>query len=328
MRADVVATRAPGTWAHSYTALAARYIRFCRDRVPPRNPCPAEPMTVCLFLQLVADAARTYSVVKSASGMIFSLHEMAMVPKERNPTKCEMAKSIRQAAKRRLGTRLVNQKDPLPLAVLLSAVTANLGAGMESAPLVFLSWAAMVMTMWTGLLRWKDMSLVFVDCVSFYDTHMEIFLAYRKNDQFRRGDVVFVSRGQYPSTCPVRLCQTLIRRAGLRGHVPLFQGWDGRRLRRRSEAAALPLSGSTVSYAQCRTAFFAMVAKATGQKAAQVTSQFGTQSCRSGGATVLAPQIDFRRFQQHGAWHTAEAAHRYIRDSTEDRVQVTALLGY
>ena len=112
MRAAAISTRAPGTWSNSYTSLLARFRRFCEGRTPPRQVCPADPMTVCLLkekkiLQLVADAARTYSVVKSASGMIFTLHDLALVPVERNPTKCTMAKLIRAAAKRRLGVKLV-----------------------------------------------------------------------------------------------------------------------------------------------------------------------------------------------------------------------------
>jgi len=286
-------------------------------------------MTVCLFLQLIATGARTYSVVKSASGMLFTLHEMHMVPETCNPTKCALAKAVRAAAKRRLGVRLVNQKDPLPLPVLLDGVTSVMGMGMDTCPIVLLSWATMVMVMWTGFLRYKDMRNVFVDCIRFYPTHMEIFLAYRKNDQFRNGDIIYISRGVHTSSCPVRLAQTLVRRGRLTGRVPLFQGWDGRVGRWRGYAG-LPLSGQPVSYDQCRHAFFSIVSKATARPVDELKAQFGTQSCRSGGATVCAGAsgVDFRKFMQHGAWHSASSAHRYILDSTEDRVAVTAALGY
>jgi hypothetical protein len=135
-----------------------------------------------------------------------------------------MAKSIRAAAKRRLGLKLINQKDPLPLEVLRAGVVGMLGKGPESAPLIVLSMATMVMVMWAGFLRYKDMKNVYVQCVRFYPTHMEIFLHYRKNDQFRRGDMVYVSRGSYKDTCPVMLAETLIRRGKLTGTVPLLQG--------------------------------------------------------------------------------------------------------
>ena len=60
----------------------------------------------------------------------------------------------------------------------------------------------------------------------------------------------------------------------------------------------------------------------------ELRAQFGTQSCRSGGATVAARKVDFRLFMQHGAWHAASSAHRYILDSAADRLTVTSALGY
>ena len=138
--------------------------------------------------------------------------------------------------------------------------------------------------------------------------------------------MAYISRGRDHGTCPVRLVQLLIARAGLRGRVPLFQGWCGHRARR--SYVGLPLSGKEVSYDQCRRAFFYIVAKATGRPREELVTMFGTPSCRSGGATVAARLVDFRRFMQHGAWHSAASAHRYIDDSVEDRVEVTRLMGY
>ena len=180
--------------------------------------------------------------------------------------------------------------------------------------------------MWVGFLRYKDMFYVFVDCIRIYPTHMEIFLAQRKNDQFRLGDIVFISRGDRALTCPVRLTEALIRRAGLKGRVHLFQGWNGYKARR--GYVGLELSGVGVSYGQCQASLFRLVSKITGQDVADLKKVFGTQSCRSGGATVAATEVPFRQFQQHGAWHTAASAHRYIRDSTETRLGVTRALGY
>ena len=97
-----------------------------------------------------------------------------------------------------LGLKLVQQKDPLPLRVLLYGVSTLVGDLGTQLPIVWLSWAAMVMVMWTGFLRYKDMRHVFVECIRFYDTHIEIFLSERKNDQFRKGDVVYISRGRCP----------------------------------------------------------------------------------------------------------------------------------
>jgi len=156
---------------------------------------------------------------------------------------------------------------------------------------------------------------------------MEIFLCKRKNDQFRLGDMVYIGRGTHIASCPVGMAQALIRRGGFKGKVPLFQGWDGRAARWRG-LSGLQLSGKPVTYDQCRVAFFRVVSKATARPERELRAQFGTQSCRSGGATVLAHKVEFRLFQQHGAWASASSAHRYIQDSVEDRVAVSLALGY
>ncbi|KAK3284774.1 hypothetical protein CYMTET_7592 [Cymbomonas tetramitiformis] len=183
----------------------------------------------------------------------------------------------------------------------------------------------MVSTMWTGFLRYKDMKFVWVPLVKFYETHMEMLLIERKNDQFRFGDVVYIARGQHRPSCPVFLCETLISRGGFTGMVNLFQGWDGRLARFHPDTT--PLNGRHMEYPQCRAVVHKFLQRTTGLSAAEVQTRWGTQSLRSGGATTAAKQVDFRLFQQHGAWHTATSAHRYILDDTETRLSVTRCLG-
>ncbi|KAK3264737.1 hypothetical protein CYMTET_26541 [Cymbomonas tetramitiformis] len=219
----MVTTRAPSTWLDSYGEIIRRYRSFCAARVPPRVPIPANPITVCLFLQLVTSEAKSYAVVKSASGAPFSLHEMALVPVGEIPTKHPLAKGIRaRAAKRRIGLKLRNQKDPLELEILQSGILLYVPE-VSTCPIVHLCTAAMVATMWAGFLRFRDMKLVWVELVKFYPTHMEILLIERKNDQFREGDVVFVTRSPRQATCPVAFCEAVIARARLSGLVNLFQ---------------------------------------------------------------------------------------------------------
>ncbi|KAK3275508.1 hypothetical protein CYMTET_16371 [Cymbomonas tetramitiformis] len=170
------------------------------------------------------------------------------------------------------------------------------------------------------------MKFVWVELIKFYPTHMEILLIERKNDQFREGDVVFVARSPRKATCPVALSEALISRAGLSGLVNLFQGWDGRLAR--FHLKDVKFNGQHMEYPQCRREVHKFLQRTTGMSEADVQKKWGTQSLRSGGATVAAQKVDFRLFQQHGAWHTATSAHRYILDSTETRLSVTRTLGY
>ena len=90
--------------------------------------------------------------------------------------------------------------------------------------------------------------------------------------------------------CPVTPLQRLIRRAGLSGDRPLFS-----RVTASAYADAAPLA-----YDHLRTAFLAKFA-AIGLD----TAQFGTQSCRAGGATLAANiGIPDRLWREHGCWRS------------------------
>ena len=328
IHSGVVSTRAPGTWSHSYSGGWLRFQTWCAQRTPPRVACPAEPLTVALYLQSVAREANTYSVVKSASGMIHSVHELSLVPLESIPTKDPLCKLVRGAAKRHLGLALVNQKEPLTLEILQSAVSLYAMDLSSTVPIVQLMLAVMALVMFVGFLRYQDMVVVMADAVAFYPDHMEIFIPVRKTDQFRLGDVLYVARGSYRDSCPVHLTQLYMDRAGLGGmHVPLIQGFDGRKVRG-SRFQGVQLDGTAIPYHQCRRHFIRMMARAMGVPEAEATSLIGTQSCRSGGATRVATSVDFRLFQQHRPCRTSASAHRYILDSTDTRLSVTRAMGY
>eukprot|EP00854_Cymbomonas_tetramitiformis_P026871 gene26871-biopygen27823 len=293
MKAGMVSTRTPSTWNSSYIGIIRRYRAFCAGRTPPRVPVPADPVTVCLFLQLISSEAKSYASVKSASGALFTWHELALVPLSEIPTKHPLAKGIREAAKRRIGLKLVNQKESLEGDVLRSGILLYV-PDAAIASLVALTSADMVSTMWTGFLRYKGTKFVWVPLVKLYETHMEMLLIERNNDQFRFGDVVCIARGQHRPSCPVYLCETLISRAGFTGMVNLFQGWDGRLARFHLDTT--PLNGRHTEYPQCRAVVHKFLQRTTGMSATEVQTRWGTQSSRSGGATTAAKQADFRLF--------------------------------
>ena len=55
-----------------------------------------------------------------------------------------------------------------------------------------------------------------------------------------------------------------------------------------------------------------------------VREQFGTQSLRSGGATLVAAEgISYRLFQRHGGWRSVINKNMYVSDSLEARLSVT-----
>ena len=122
------------------------------------------------------------------------------------------------------------------------------------------------------------------------------------------------------------LVQRFIREAGLTQDQPLFQQFDGHLARRAIERVTL--DGRPIGYPTCLRLVHRMLSESLGVSEEQVAGLYGTQSLRSGGATRAASKVDFRLFQQHGCWHTASSAHRYILDTTDTRLTVTRALGY
>ncbi|KAK3262053.1 hypothetical protein CYMTET_29083 [Cymbomonas tetramitiformis] len=119
--------------------------------------------------------------------------------------------------------------------------------------------------------------MIWVGAMRFYPTYMVFLLTSRKNDQYREGDVVYIAHGG-KHFCPVSLSERLIEAGRLSGSVNLIQGWDGSRAVRDPQAA--------------------------GRTEAETMAVFGTQSMRSGGATVVAQKVSFAEFMRHGHWVT------------------------
>jgi uncharacterized membrane protein len=86
-----------------------------------------------------------------------------------------MCKAVREAAKRELGTQVLNRKEPLILEIFLAFV--HLFA-VRDAPLtvwsVFL--AAVAMVCFAGFLRYNEAYRILVQDVCLYDIHMEVFV--------------------------------------------------------------------------------------------------------------------------------------------------------
>ncbi|KAK3269710.1 hypothetical protein CYMTET_21854 [Cymbomonas tetramitiformis] len=242
------------------------------------------------------DRADTYSVVKTASGAIHAVHDVALVPKDQNPTKTELCKAVREQARRKFGLGVKNRKAAMPVVLLATGIRMYHTDSKGRFSIIRLTVACMGSVMWAGCLRYSDMKMIWVGAMRFYPTHMVFLLTSRKNDQYCEGDVVYVARGR-KHFCPVDLSERLIGAGQLSGSVNLFQGWDGRKAVRDPQ---VPLNGRHMDYHACRREVIRMVA--AGKTEAETMAVFGTQSMRSGGATVVAQKVSFAEFMRHPAW--------------------------
>ena len=96
-----------------------------------------------------------------------------------------VVKSVREGAKRLLGTAQVNRKEPLTLDQLnLLIRKADLTNGLVLRNVCMYSLA------FAELLRFDDLIRIRRSDLVFHSDHLEIFIAKSKNDQLRKGNVV------------------------------------------------------------------------------------------------------------------------------------------
>ena len=323
--ADSMLTFAAAKWApgslNQYTGAFARFATWCEERNPPRESLPAEPLTVALYLLYLTQISNTFSVIKTASAAIHTMHKLSLSDKE--PTSHPLVQLMRESSQRVLGARLVNQKEPLDFEVLRKAANR----ACETDDFLLRLSVTMAVLGFAGFLRYSDLVILTAADVRFEDGHMKLFLEHRKNDQLREGNVV-ISKG-CTGACPVWWTRWLFNSLGLQGNTRLFQRFDGRVARFHPGKAKETLTGIVMPYEQCSRLVLRLVATELGISEEHAKKRFGTQSLRSGGATLVAAEgVDDRNFQRHGGWRSVAVKDRYVKDSLDAKLAVTAVMRY
>jgi hypothetical protein len=155
------------------------------------------------------------------------------------------------------------------------------------------------MVCFSSFLRYDCACQIFADEVRFYSSHMEIFLAKRKNDQFLSCSVVCIARGKSLS-CPVSLLKSLLVKAGSLGkHVPVFCSF------KKGSSEKFCPSNQPWSYSFARARVLQALADSAHMSFTYFTDRNGLHSLRSGGATLVAKEgVPDHIFQAHGAWRS------------------------
>ena len=121
-----------------------------------------------------------------------------------SPTNSLTAKQGINAAHRILGKAPTNRKLPLEkhhLRLLFDKFAFATLDKIQILTLIFLGF--------TGFLRWDDLSRIKLCDISFQESFVAIFLEPRKNDQYRKGSWVYISKS-YSKCCPVLLLKRFL----------------------------------------------------------------------------------------------------------------------
>eukprot|EP00854_Cymbomonas_tetramitiformis_P023794 gene23794-biopygen24617 len=272
-----------------YAGGLLRFKRWYRSKTPPRCPLPARPKTVAMYLQHLANSSKSLSKATSASGMIFTYHDLSLVPASRIPTCHPLVGLVRRGAQRRIGTNPKNRKEPLEYSFVIKGVYMlwheRCAVRRMIATLALLMWVAMCL------------SSVRVRDVRFSETHAYIFVESRKTDQFRFGQVIDIARASLGMFCPMSmLLYAWVSSCGFPPDAFLFQGFDGRSM---SSFNAKP-----VKYHQVRRCTFAMLFAACGRPPRELQVFYGIHSLRIAAASVVAfhPEVPEHSFLQVAGW--------------------------
>ena len=262
----------------------------------------------------MAKSANSYSVINTATCAISWAHNLAGLE---SPIKHILVSEICNGLKRKLA-RPSQPKEPFERKHI-----HQLFKSMQSSQLTDVRNTLIIVLAYFAFLRVDELRHMRATHIRITDDHAEITIPKSKCDQLRQGNTVLVARlvGSY---CPVALLELYLKSASLdiavieKKEVYIF-----RRLKISNKSLSLSEKDMPMSYSSIRE-----VVKRKATQLGLDAKFFGTHSMRIGGATTAANSlIPDRLFQKHGRWASASSKDRYIKDSVQQRLNISQALG-
>ncbi|XP_076113718.1 integrase/recombinase xerD homolog [Mytilus galloprovincialis] len=178
----------------------------------------------------------------------------------------------------------------------------------------------MCLLSYAGFLRFSELANLKRSNVTFFPTHVKLFLEQSKADVYREGrDVVISKTGN--NTCPVAMLEHYMKLAKISENSDEF---IFRSLSYCSKSDTYKLRKNVpISYTRAREVLLNALETIGLDK-----KQFGLHSLRSGGATAAAAAgVEDRLFKKHGRWKSENAKDGYIKESIDNRLSVSKKLG-
>lgn len=310
LEATVLASRAPGT-TDAYRRSFARWKKFASSKSEFQH-FSAKTEHVALYLQHLIDTTHSQSAVDSAIYAIQWAHTMAAIP---SPTNSPIIHAIREAAKRLVGTRPVNKKEPISAGMIRKLVNnSNFDNLLE------LRNVCIFILAYAGFFRIQEVLHIKYGDIHFNSGYVVIDVDVSKTDQLRRGNEVVISVGSGEKTCPVKILRrylTEVERYPVQSDHFVF-----RALSKCKSGHKLVAINRPVSYSTIREYF-----KVNFKDIVPDISLFSTHSLRAGGASAAANAgVPDRLFQRHGRWRSVSAKKGYVDDSLGSRLTVSRML--
>lgn len=272
---------------------------------------PSTAMLVSLFLCSLLNKNVSYSVMCSFVYAIKYVHELYNFP---DPTSHSYVKNLLEACKRR-NSKPVHKKDTVNADNIKEVFIKYL----HSDDLIVVRDLAIIILSFCGFLRYDEVSNLKCTDIKFHPDYLSVSLDKCKNDQYRSGNEVLLSRVNSPA-CPVAALSKYVTLAKIDLSSSNFLFKPCFKYKGRS---GLIKKNKRLSYTRARESVLTRLREVTSGL------NLGLHSLRSGGATAAANshQVNERCLKRHGRWKTDKAKDGYVLDSVEDRLAVSKSLG-
>lgn len=247
---------------------------------------PANPVHIAVYLQHVLESTRSSSSVDTAFYSIKWAHESTGLM---SPTDNPLVSRVRDAAKRILGARKGNRKEPLSIVVLKDVIDSS-----DLSNTLQLRNVCLYVLSYAGFFRSEEVTRIRRSHIKFYEDYMIIKVEKSKTDQLRQGDEVVIgcSGG---NACPVFILQQYLSRLNIDPHSDEF---IFRQLVKTRSSHKLLNKDKPISYSTFRDHLSKSL-----RNVVPGPSVYGTHSFRSDGASKAANSgLGDRIFQRHGRW--------------------------
>lgn len=297
----IKANRVKGT-ADTYSIYVNQFHAFCEKRGVPA--LPAAPATVGHFLRYLHEerglARNTTNVAASAIASEYKLTGL------QSPTQSELVKATKAVLARK--AKPAKQKEPLTLELLRRMVEdAKEGDWIDARDnfMLALLLAAMLRESEEMALKADDVWVEEWQEADWKENKevLFVFVEKSKTDQERNGHTIVVGPGEDEKTCPVRLFKRWSELRDAKSGFLFHQRGSTKRLSRKTPNSRLHVRLERIGVD---------------------STPYGSHSGRIGGATgAAAAGVAERVIKKHAGWKS-DVVHRYIRESMQTRLLVSA----
>ena len=271
---------------------------------------PVSPGHLCIYLVHLGQLELSISSITAVIAGISWAHHMCGCS---SPTDNVTVKSTVTGLKRRLSKPRSVSSPILPTHIEKIVSQSDLSDLQE------LRVVCVILLSYAGFLRFNEVSSIRSEHLSFSSTHLEIFLPKAKNDQFRQGQTVFITR-LHNENCPVALTERYIEVANMdiKIHQFLFKN-----MQFKNGKVILSNIDKAMTYTRTK--------EVVQKKFIQIgldKQSYKLHSLRAGGTTAACnSHLPDRFVQRHGRWRSDAVKNRYVTDSLEDLLSVSKNLG-